>query len=534
MKTKRFLHLSVGVLILGLAACGGNGELRESSKEAFDILKVAEPVPLVMTQALTAHSVLQTAGNGELSLSGEQVEMGDLQIYTLTAQDFKGYPFTNLNFTAPREIGTDIWAFADTLTGSEWNSDDFNSGWAMVLTGASDVRDTLLSVTPGLSYLMYMNETLKKLGGQSNLTSVISTDSQNFLLLDKQGNYWSIEEKRKLSAEELGELKKMYDGIYDDNNNAESTKQMKADWQEISNQSKQQQKAMGYLLTDLVNSEGGLDLQKTQALMDKTITPQWADERRECWLFVCSVVQWGEIRNMNNQVPVTYNSGKSGRYGGYKQSYDAYFRTGQSLFPTMVGCGLTNPKVSASLGCGPSSFQGLLQHQFQSHGKTFAGLNLKNTTVEAFDRWLVAPVGFRGRPRIANYMGTCKPPTTTESMTLGGAYMKGANDFLRDAKSDLKLIGSYSTTDDHRRFDAKNKANLIAQHVGRNENPVVAEYFRSLTGGHFSAIRQYRNMWQGDVEVTIKTVDDYDGNDRFYSLSSGWVAQTGVFTLVNK
>ena len=524
------LWLGGVMLMLGLAACGSTEEIQT---EAFDILRMAEPVPTLITQALTAHSALQTADDEKLSLQSSQLDIGDLNIYTLTAEDFKGYPFTNINFVAPREIGSNIWDFAATLKGNEWTPDDFHSGWAMVLTGATDVRDTLISVNPGLNYLLKMRDTLTALGGPSKFVKVVASDSQNFLLQDKGGSYWSVDEKRKLTATEVQSVKDMYEEIYSNINNSESAKRLQTDWQKLTDQSAKQQRALGYSLTDFANQDGTLNLQAAQTARNSTLSTQWAKHEDACWLFICSVVEWGEIGNSRNQVPSTRQRGGAIRpYGGYKQKYEDYFGGSSNLFPTMIGCG-NNVRVSASLGCGPSAFQGLLQHQFQEHGKTFAGLNKRNTTPENFDKWLVAPVGYKNRPRIANYMGTCKPPFTTESLTTAGAFLKGANDFLSDAKSDLKLIGTYSSSEGQGNTkNAPAKARLIVQELGYKENPMVVEYFRNLpTSGHFSAIKAYRNTWQVNVTVTVTTVDD---PGHYYSLDTIWSLQTGVFALVQK
>ena len=277
---------------------------------------------------------------------------------------------------------------------------------------------------------------------------------------------------------------------------------------------------------------------------------QVAYNQRECWWFVCSVVEWGNFSNRSNQVPITPTGGggrgygpSDVRYGGYKQKYSYYHGTQgnhSNYFPT-IHCGVFNSPGNATLGCGPSSFQGLLQHQFQSHGKSFYGKSFPSTSVEDFDKWLVAEVGVNGRPRIANYMGTCKVLLTDNSLTTGHGYITGANNFLKSSGSGLKMIGYYSDPRAYAGWDLfdEQKARLIVQNVGYAENPVVAEYFRgSVSAGHFSAIREYRNLWQGNVDVTVKTVDDYNASnhqyDRFWSLQGAWTLESGVFTLVNK
>ena len=95
------------------------------------------------------------------------------------------------------------------------------------------------------------------------------------------------------------------------------------------------------------------------------------------------------------------------------------------------------------------------------------------------------------------------------------------------------MIGNVSNAPTNK-DNAAAKARIIVQELGYKENPVVAEYFRAAKKGHFSAIRQYRNIWQTYVTVNVKTVDDTGEYDRYYSLDSVWILQAGVFSLVNK
>ena len=132
-------------------------------------------------------------------------------------------------------------------------------------------------------------------------------------------------------------------------------------------------------------------------------------------------------------------------------------------------------------------------------------------------------------------LGTCEVTLTNNSMTLGGQYLSGANDFLNNSGSNLKMIGVVSLSGNASLAHKQEKARLLVSQIGQLENPVVAEYFRgSVSAGHFSAVRNYRNLWQGDVSVTVRTVDDYGSYDRLWALHGAWTLESGVFTLVNK
>ena len=142
-----------------------------------------------------------------------------------------------------------------------------------------------------------------------------------------------------------------------------------------------------------------------------------------------------------------------------------------------------------------------------------------------FQQWLVAQVGVNGRPRIANYMGTCW--NGGGSMTVGAGFTSGGNNFLKDAGSSLRVHSNVSHLAGNL-IAAPAKADMLKSQIGTANNPVVAEYFRGPFQGHFSPVTEY-NIYNGFTTiVNVKTKDD---PNNFYSLSIGWGAERGVFYL---
>lgn len=70
---------------------------------------------------------------------------------TIEAIDFRGEPFVNITFTAPRPID-DIWEFAATLTGDEWSYDDLQTPWTTTITGATTYEMSWLRAAKVLAY----------------------------------------------------------------------------------------------------------------------------------------------------------------------------------------------------------------------------------------------------------------------------------------------------------------------------------------------------------------------------------------------
>lgn len=69
---------------------------------------------------------------------------------------------------------------------------------------------------------------------------------------------------------------------------------------------------------------------------------------------------------------------------------------------------------------------------------------------------------------------------------------------------------------------------MLKQEVGRDNNPVVAEYFYGFGKGHFSPVKIYQIYNGITIGVNVKTMDN---SDKFHSLSASWGTQRGVFYL---
>jgi hypothetical protein len=520
----------LGVLLL--TAC-----TQTSAPTPYDIFAEAVDIPILTTQALAAHGIAMNR-SGLATLSEGEDQLKGLHVHTVTVNDFYDQPFTNVTFATPQPV-TDLWQYAASLRGSEWDVNDFDGDYFTILTGATTARDGLISVSPGLSLLSQFQQTLQALGGLRNFERIIATDLQNFVMRSKDGQLWSIEAARALTQEETDALKAMYDDILDNLNTPEIAAQLRENWQDLLMQSEAQQQRYGYNLADFADAQGNLDLQQFYSFVDSRLIPQVGNSQRECWLFICSVVEWGHIPD-NRQVPIhpfvpTRWDGSAvvtNWFGGFIQEHELYFRGSGRRDFNMTYC-VSGQATQGPLGCGPSAFIGLLLRQYE------LGHRFGRPTKEAFLQWLVQPARVNGqivnngRPMIANYMGTCilGAGDKTGGLTTGGGFATGAMNFLRDNNASLRLdynISSYAGNG----TAAAEKARLIVRNIGRNdgrENPVLALYFIGGGVGHFAPITHYRNMWQGTVNVTIKTTDH---NDRYYSLSGFWGTQRGVYALV--
>ena len=74
--------------------------------------------------------------------------------------------------------------------------------------------------------------TVQAMGGVRNLKDVVAYDLQNFALRDTQGRLWSPEEVRLFTEEETDHIKKMYNSIYQGNNDPEVTNMYQELWEE--------------------------------------------------------------------------------------------------------------------------------------------------------------------------------------------------------------------------------------------------------------------------------------------------------------
>lgn len=277
----------------------------------------------------------------------------------------------------------------------------------------------------------------------------------------------------------------------------------------------------------------------TTTLSPQTIT----DGDKGCFLFVCTSYQYGQIGSS----PFNYG-GLQATQGGESQYPSQYGRSdinGGSGFNYLECLYLNGNFVGGRakvynkpLGCAPSAFIGLIGRKF-NNGATIDGYkkggSAGKNTLDGLRRRMVDPVGDNGRPRIAQYMGTCY--FGGGGLTYGNSFKSGANKYLLDAKAKSPTGNQLWTRANVSHYAgnvfgaASTKADMIMQEVGRDNNPVVAEYFLgdrydTFVEGHFAPIAQYWIRQGASAYVDIKTRNH---DDRWYSLSGGWGTERGVF-----
>ncbi len=383
---------------------------------------------------------------------------------------------------------------------------------------------------------MQMYETLQVMGGVGNLREVVAYDLQNFALRDTQNRLWSIDEARLFTTEEYSYIENLYNSIYSANNTPEAAKMYQETWKKTLDDAKMQQSSFGYELASLANKDGSLSLTKLQVVAAKTkaavsLSPQNITEgSKDCFLFVCAAYQVGQLGN----APYQYG-GLQASQGGALQLPVNYGLPG-SGFGT-IACVVNSYKYNKPLGCAPSAFIGLIGRKF-NNGATIDGMKKTTHSFRQLQQKMLRPTpGYNNRPAIASYMGTCF--FGGGGLTTAPGFMSGGDKYLLDAKAkspagkQLRMKGNWSRVVDNV-ATAQKKADILMQEVGRDNNPVVAEYFlgdQFAVGseGHFAPVAQYAvKSGVAGTFVDIKT-PDHRFTGRWYSLSGGWGTERGVF-----
>jgi hypothetical protein len=263
-------------------------------------------------------------------------------------------------------------------------------------------------------------------------------------------------------------------------------------------------------------AEGGLD------------TAAYTDHKRQCAFLglFCS-------HRFDGSIP----GSKQATQGGYLQYRYQYGLGNNPVAFNSVTCGANNPVNNvAVLGCGPSAFIGLIGEKYVNHNIAVDGRCLNpasnagchtQMSIEAFRQWMVQGNGVNGRPRIANYMGTCAIGSSNEGLTLLSGFTNGIQDLLSETNTPLTLrwrAGIGGSTG----WDQSAVANIVHLQVGVAENPVVVTYWPSTTLAHFAPITHYDILWGNGVSIAVRTLDH--GNQRF-TLGGNWSGQEGVYYL---
>lgn len=409
-----------------LSSCGSATQPKPSSaletpphaKFLFD----APNIPLAVTQAVVLEDRLEQ-GTDLSTLAATDT-------FTLTTLDFYGAPFTHISITAPRPID-DIWAFAASLSEADWAGATESSPWRITVTGATTERSIMFEQEVGLGSFFDLYQTIKALGGPSKVKSIISALPGVELILDTSGVIWDPSTGKPIDAALLANAKAQYAEVVLANSNNEGA----VGTLEPVGLTSEQSTATGRTLTD---AEAWAAMMKRPAatLALGALSDTGDLDTRAFTRNLALLPSWrppddgGAIRGAMQKTPGysafrTYptgydqNTGNFGRAWGQKWSY--------------FSCS-TGAKVSvAVIGCGPSSFAGLLAFHFQYRGRTI--LNRKYDTrpgqgLASIDGMLYGLSNPRAdRPLVSWYLGTC---WFNGGATAANAYAGGITNFVRD------------------------------------------------------------------------------------------------------
>ena len=506
------------VSLFVLASCD-SGAQANPPEEPFDILEQGTTVPLSTGQGLSV--------GRRINWGLETRSLAESYAYSVTSNDLKGYPFVTMTVIAPKKA-KDFWDVAASVKGTEWNAGDETSAWTTTLTGATTVRDTIIVSNVGLAEPMKMVKTLKALGGSAKLKEIVAVDLQTFVLRDTSDKLWNIETQKPLTKAEVTKAKKVYDDIYAANNTPEVAAMMKKQWADLLGEHSPSEiggQGLGSFLTGLTAEDGSLDLALVAQAMDTQsgdLSVQTVNKpTKSCFLFICQGIRSGTL-------PIASNVNE----GGYYQSPSRFGRSGTFNF---IGCidNTTGADVKvAALGCAPTTFVGLMDWYVTKKGLRLYG----TSSVSTIRSNMTAPTGLRGRPEIANYMGSCWNGGGVQ--TTGYGFRDGAKNFLKAQGSSLKVVSNVSHYAGNV-TSAPAKAAILIKHIGETNTPVIAEYFTGFLEGHFSPVVDYAVYDSGKNGLNIRTVGDLKGEASFplkpdytwYSLSGTWGTERGVFAL---
>jgi hypothetical protein len=352
---------------------------------------------------------------------------------------------------------------------------------------------------------------------------------------------WQIS-KKLLTPEQLKTATDTYNEIFKANNTPEVAEQMKEEWQEFlaadtttsttklntANYTSANLTASGISLDDFASENGSLNPRKLKSYIEEQAASNNSqgelqanyvnpEQRINCGLFGCQRLRTGTLPMENNV-----------QFGAYYQYPELFGRNDPFRF---IGCVDNSPAadvVVRSLGCGPTAFVGMIKWYASKGYRFYSTTDQGNIAYN-----MTAPIGFRNRPAIADYMGSCWNGGGV--MTIGAGFRDGGNSFLRDTGSPLKVVSNISHYAGNT-WSAPAKADILIRHIGTNR-PVIAEYFTGFTQGHYSPVVDYAVYGDGSTGLNIRTVGDLVGHRTgtpdytWYSLSGTWGTERGVFAL---
>lgn len=538
---KRRPHALLAALtaaVLALAAC--TDPQTSTIPPQYDVLEAAQEVPLVATQGLT----LMNRVDDGLTLA--TAASARLDMITLEAVDFDGYPFVNLTFTAPGPIH-DVWQYATTLTPDVWaGADENDSPYGTVITGATTARTPVSLISNDLSVLLDLTTTLEALGGEDHLDAIVAATPTTLLMRDATGAYWDTSTAELADPDELQAAITQYADMREGNNTPELLDELEDHWAQLLTPQRDGEisAATGVTMTALTAEDGSLDL--TAALATLELQQPLAADRVDSRTPVCSYFLWIRICHTVEIGSIAAAHQGHDNSGAY-QTPASFGRTGTFNIPICVTGGT---KQNAPAGCGPTAFASLLWRDW-AKGEPYLGLryNGESRTARRSDGLLAALTkpNSRGVPLISAYMGACY--LISGSMVTPAGFVDGANAFLKDqgkqaanrgAGQRIRLTGNTSYLLGNP-LTAGAKATMLRTQLGQRNNPMVALYWPkgvlSTAGAHYSLIEQYRITSGGThlvPDVAIMAVDTprINGGRRiWHSLTDVWLPATGVYYL---
>lgn len=361
MPRRRPLALMAALLatVLALAACTDpdQGVLPGS----FDVLEAAQDVPLVATQSL---SLMNRMDDG-LTLATAQ--SAGLDMATLQAVDFDGYPFVNITFTAPGPIGN-VWEYATTLTPEAWEAtDEQDSPYGTVITGASTARTPVSLISSDLAILLDFSATLQALGGEERLDAIVAATPTTLLMRDTTGAYWDTSTAELANPDELQAAIAHYAGMRDANNTSELLNELGQHWTQLLDAQAEGMGAAGISMSGFIADDGSLDLSTALLTLEEQqpLVNQRIDSRQNVcsyflWIRICHTVETGSITDAHQ------GHDNSGAY----QFPSAFGLSGTFNMPVCVTGGTQR---NAPAGCGPTAFASLLWADW-AKGEAYLGL----------------------------------------------------------------------------------------------------------------------------------------------------------------
>ena len=488
-----FLVVSFHVALL-LASCSSVDQ--PSSEPNLEARTYLSEAPLIQVETAERLALAERLSYG-LSLQAND------KVYTETvsAVDLYGAPFVHIVITSPIQVG-DIWQFAEDLERLGWPEPEEDSAWGITLVGASEAREPISQIEFGLDTFRDIYETVKAMGGPGQLKQVVAPLSTVFWLKDKKGTLWNIGTHEPVEEEIYTSLKEMYDDILAGLDGSDTLTPQSA-WAAPQIEGSAE---IGYSVVE------GLRPQATYPYSGNWNNPEYDEKKHE------------GTRTILGRSGYAQNGNFWGRQKDYPWKYSQ--------------CIARSDGYTSSLGCGPAAFGALVYYHF-NQGEKIGGKTRKmtlplngktitvgNTTPDDFKRWITAPTGSDGRPRLGYYMASCRFPHKSVA-TSGDNFSDGGKEFLRLHAPQLKLYYNWSRGFSNPR-NVDNKFKVVNYAKSRNL-PAVVLFPSSFGTFHFSFIDKWRA--KSTTKGLFVMPEHHEG--KYTNMGDTFRGEVGVWTVYN-